>query len=303
MEQASMTALVSAFARAYHAKIEGVKVFDDSMAEALFTKEEYRQIADTMAAGIGFFHPGFLGDRREALRWIVDHQLSPSPLGRSAFAEEALGTAARMGAGQYLILAAGYDTFAYRQPEWAGRLTVFELDHPDTAADKRERLHRAGVALPSNVRFVPADFTAEDWQAALPREDGFSPETVSFCSLLGFCYYLEKEQLAKMLFALAGILSPGSTLVFDYPDRDHDFGGAGRRQAMLAQEAGEAMCAGYSYREMERLLSDSGFLIYEHLRPREITGRYFAPYNVRHPGHPLAAFPGVNYCLAVRQPF
>ena len=51
-------------------------------------------------------------------------------MGRAAFAEAALANAAALGAEQYLILGAGYDTFAYRQPAWAEKLTLFELDRP-----------------------------------------------------------------------------------------------------------------------------------------------------------------------------
>lgn len=46
MEQKSMTALVSAFSRAYHAGNNKVKIFDDSIARLLLTEEEYRQILD-----------------------------------------------------------------------------------------------------------------------------------------------------------------------------------------------------------------------------------------------------------------
>ena len=46
MEQNSMTALVSAFARAYHAeRVEGEKVFDDFLAARLLTREERENIA------------------------------------------------------------------------------------------------------------------------------------------------------------------------------------------------------------------------------------------------------------------
>ncbi|WP_312649690.1 hypothetical protein [Proteiniclasticum sp.] len=37
MEQKSMTALISAFARAYHAENSNVKIINDSVARLLFT--------------------------------------------------------------------------------------------------------------------------------------------------------------------------------------------------------------------------------------------------------------------------
>lgn len=63
----------------------------------------------------------------------------------------------------------------------------------------------------------------------------------------------------------------------------------------------EAMLASYSYEEMNGLLSDCGYLIYERLTPDEITKGYFNDYNVASPTHLITAFDNVNYCLAVRK--
>ncbi len=59
---------------------------------------------------------------------------------RNRYAEDCLREAASRGVTQYVLLGAGYDTFAYRQPEWAAGLTIFEVDHPVTQAAKRELL-------------------------------------------------------------------------------------------------------------------------------------------------------------------
>jgi O-methyltransferase involved in polyketide biosynthesis len=71
-----------------------------------------------MSEGIAFFNPSFVGTKEEALRWVVNHQLSPSPLGRAAFAEKMLENAVKIGAEQYLIFAAGYDTFSEMKSFW-----------------------------------------------------------------------------------------------------------------------------------------------------------------------------------------
>lgn len=116
MEQTSMTALTCAFARAYHFQNNQKKVFDDSVARKLLTAEEFSQISQSMAQGIGFFNPEFSSTEPQALRWVVDNYLSPSPLGRAAFAEKPLERAVAIGASQHLLLGAGYDTFAHCQP-------------------------------------------------------------------------------------------------------------------------------------------------------------------------------------------
>ena len=67
----------------------------------------------------------------------------------------------------------------------------------------------------------------------------------------------------------------------------------------MSGAANEKMLASYSYFELEKLLADNHFLIYEHLTPKEITDQYFKVYNQANPEHPMRAFDNVNYCLAV----
>src|SRR5580700_3359014 len=75
---------------------------------------------------------------------------------RSRFAEDELAGAVGQGVKQYVVLGAGLDTFGYRNPH-AG-LRVFEVDHPDTQAWKRDQLQAAGIAIPASLTFVPIDF-------------------------------------------------------------------------------------------------------------------------------------------------
>ncbi len=74
---------------------------------------------------------------------------------RSRFAEDCLRSAVSGGIRQYVILGAGLDTFAYRQPNWARNLAIFEVDHPPSQEYKRERLAARGIQIPANLRFCP----------------------------------------------------------------------------------------------------------------------------------------------------
>ena len=62
-------------------------------------------------------------------------------VGRARYAEDALEAAVTAGVRQYVMLGAGLDSFVMRRPDLMQRLTVFELDHPDTQAYKLERLN------------------------------------------------------------------------------------------------------------------------------------------------------------------
>lgn len=304
MEKKSMTALISAFARAYHSENNKTKVFNDSVARLLISNEEYVQISKNMADGISFFNPDFKESQEASLRWIVDNYLSPTQLARSAFAEKSLETAVSIGASQYIILGAGYDTFAYRQPVWANKLMIFEVDHPNTADDKKVRLEKNNITIPHNVHFILNDFTKNNLNISLSQNSIFNKNKLTFCSILGVLYYLSKKTFENILFELSSILPDGSSIVFDYPDEYSYTNKAGERskkQSILANATGEKMLSSYSYSELEHTLSKYGFLIYEHLNPDEMTAQYFNTYNISNPQHKIYAFDNTNYCLAVKK--
>lgn len=297
MNNASMTARVSLFARAYHTEQEGGAVFADPAAMALLGREEYEQIAASMTQGISFFCPGFEGTPEEALTYVVHRQLAPSPLGRAAFAEGALEEAVGEGCGQYLILGAGYDSFPCRRPAWAAALEVFSLDRPEMMADRRRRMEGAGFLTRPHSHEISADLARPGWRETL-TDAGFDGQKLSFCSLLGLAYYLTMEEWGNLLTGLRGLLAPGSRIAFDWPVQTGHDGGRTERQKNLAAAAGEEMRLHCTGAEMEALLRACGFAVCHELAPEEITRTYFAPFNRTCGGCPLEAFPGVHYCLA-----
>lgn len=132
---------------------------------------------------------------------------------RSRLSEEALRRAVERGTTQYVVLGAGLDTSAYRMPELADRLTIFEVDEPATQAWKLARLQEAGIAIPENLRFAPVDFNegtlAEGLSAA-----GFHRSSAAFFSWLGVSYYLPRESLLDTMRYIAG-QTAASEVIFD----------------------------------------------------------------------------------------
>ncbi len=72
-----------------------------------------------------------------------------------------------LGVDQYIVLGAGLDTFAYRNPSPELPLRIWEVDHPATQAWKRQLLDAAQIAVPRNLRFVPVDFERDTLASAL----------------------------------------------------------------------------------------------------------------------------------------
>ena len=287
------TAKVSCFARAYHFENNKIHIFADSMAKTILG-DDYDQIAENMMQGINFFLPGFAGTKEEGLRLIVDKQLSPSVLGRSAYCEKKLLNEVATGCGQYLIFASGYDTFSLRNENAA--VQVYEMDLPDLMDDKKKRIDWAGLNTASE--YVPCDLADESWVSKL-RKKGFMTSEKSYGSLLGISYYLEKDDWKKLIRLVAGIMSAGSAICFDFPSADESR--ETKVNKTLASGAGEQMKAQYSFAETEVLLSECGFAVAEHLGAEDMTERYFASYNRTTPKYPMAAPVGVDYVYAVRE--
>jgi methyltransferase (TIGR00027 family) len=112
---------------------------------------------------------------------------------------------------QYVVLGAGLDSSAYRDPA-ADR--VYEVDRPDAQRDKRRRLAAAGIAEPATVRYVPVDFEHQSLADPL-RRHGFLADRPAVVSWLGVSMYLTRDALGATLRELAGF-APGTEVVLDY---------------------------------------------------------------------------------------
>lgn len=296
MDNKSITSLMSAFGRAYHSENEVNPIFNDKISHKLMTDEEYNSIGKYILGGIDFFAPelkGTFSDNNEALLWLVNTQISPTPLARSRYCEDSLKTAMLTGTQQYVILGAGLDTFAFREPEFMKKYSVFEVDHPKTQEDKKERIFRAGLEIPENLTFVPVDFSKDNLVKAL-TDSGFDRKKKTFFSWLGVSYYLSSEEIEKLFSEISELASDGSTLLFDYADENLFTSDIKRVRNMISMAAagGEPMKSCFSYSDLERLLEKYNFLIYELLYTEDIERKYF--YNKKYP-----AFEHICYMQAV----
>ncbi|HNP57999.1 MAG TPA: SAM-dependent methyltransferase [Gordonia sp. (in: high G+C Gram-positive bacteria)] len=121
-------------------------------------------------------------------------------------------TLASSGAGQYVVLGAGLDTYAQRHP---GGVRVFEVDAPATSAWKRGRLAELGFECSGQLSLVPVDFEAGESWLAEAVEAGLDPASPVVVSMLGVTMYLTREAVLATLRQAAS-LPPGSTTVFTY---------------------------------------------------------------------------------------
>jgi methyltransferase (TIGR00027 family) len=156
--QPSQTALAAAAARAAHLVVDREPlIFRDPVAANL--------IGEPGAEMVGYHHRS--GDH------IVLAGTRAQVTVRSRYTEQRLAELAADGLGQYVILGAGLDSFAYRSP-LADRIRVFEVDHPATQRWKRDLLAAARISPPDALAFVGVDLEAEPLTDHLAAE-GLDP--------------------------------------------------------------------------------------------------------------------------------
>lgn len=159
------------------------------------------------------------------------------------------------------------------------QLKVFEVDHPLTQQFKLRRLAELGWEQPENLHFIPVDFTREKLETELIHSSSYDPEARSFFSWLGVINYLAREEVLTTLSSIANIVSPGSTLVFDYIDINEFIRNKQSRQIQESTEYLEKISeprktGGFNSSELAEDLAGLGLNLMENLSPSDIEKRY-----------------------------
>jgi len=261
--QPSHTALRTALKRAAHQLLDSPIVFEDPLALSILGSVREA----SLRADPGQFERNKLAPYLRALLAV-----------RSRVAEETLAQCVAAGVGQYVILGAGLDTFAFRNTYPLSALRVFEVDHPATQAWKREQLTQAGISLPANLTFVSVDFDRQDLAQEL-LSTGFDPETGAFFSWLGVMPYLQPEAARQTLRSIAALCGRLGGVVFDYAIPESALGLMQRMLFKLlaarVKAAGEPWLT-YCYpSDLARELSAMGFRHLEDLSGDLLNQRYF----------------------------
>ena len=280
--QVSHMALTAAWIRGYHAAHDSPKIFNDFLAYQLLTEEERATFEQQSAMALKVIDPARAAscpDPAAALAGFMQIVAGPPQiLSRSRYTEDILEKAVKQGIKQYVILGAGFDTFAFRCPDMLEQLQVFEVDHPATQAVKRQRLAESGRETPAQLHFVPVDFTKESLKETLLRSS-FDFTVPTFFSWLGVTYYLPRETVFTMLRDIADMAAKASIVIFDYMDTEAFIPekAAPRVQMLvkMAQHHGEPMKAGFEPSTLAVDLAPLGLRLHDDLSPSDIQERYF----------------------------
>jgi methyltransferase (TIGR00027 family) len=202
--------------------------------------------------------------------------LRTSVVVRSRLAEDEWEKAAAKGVGQYVILGAGLDTYAYRTSHRTGH--IFEVDLPETQRWKRDRLESFGIRIPDYLTYVPIDFERSTLAQALLKA-GFRSDTPAFFSWLGVVFYLEESAVMDTLGFISSC-APGSAVVFDYIIPPSDMTQVERigfetLSSALARR-GERMKTFLDPAELAGKLLSMGFSVANSFGPDQLNERYLS---------------------------
>lgn len=265
-DRPSTTAQRVAIRRAQHQLLDDPKIFDDPVALRIIGKE---------SAALLQVDPS----RYETSK--LSPYLRAFVAARSRYAEDELSLGVQRGVCQYVVLGAGLDTFAYRNPHPDGVLHIFEVDHPNTQAWKRARLKETGFILPADLTFAPVDFETQTLAEGL-QGAGYDPGKGTFFSWLGVTEYLATEVvMATLRFIASAPL--GSGVVFDYmispslltPAQRSYFDALAQRVA----SAGEPWRTFFDPESLRRDMQAMGFGYVSDQGAEEINARYFQDRN------------------------
>lgn len=275
--QISLTAIMTAYMRAYHAMNDTPKVFDDFLAYRFLPEERRAIIEQGLLRALQFNNidlTTLLPDQMAAITGKLQSMGASNVLSRSSYTEKNLEKAVQLGMKQYVILGAGMDTFAFRCLELVEQLQVFEVDHPAMQAFKRHRLVELGWQKPLQLHFVPVDFTQDNLAASLVQSS-FDPNAKSFFSWLGVTMYLTRDEVFETLSAITQIAPAGSMVIFDYLNTEVPGQAASRVRTSLAQQVKEPIKSGFDPSTLALDIARLGLRLHENLNQADIEKLYF----------------------------
>jgi methyltransferase (TIGR00027 family) len=285
--EASFTAMMTAYMRAYHSMHDTPKIFDDFLANRLIPVEKQTLIEQYFDQ---YFEQYFsCGEQLNDSKHTETHfdrtttsaylMQATNVISRSRYTEDTLEKAVRQGVKQYVILGAGLDTFAFRRSDMMEQLEISEVDHPATQSFKLHRLAELVWGHPAKLHFIPIDFTKENLITALTRSSSYDPDVKSFFSWLGVTYYLTRDEVFATLRSITDIAPAGSTVVFDYLDTNAFVPEKSSQQMQkklkFLRKIGEPMITGFNPSILAEDLARLGCCLHENLTPADIEERYF----------------------------
>ncbi|MBD2090082.1 SAM-dependent methyltransferase [Microcoleus sp. FACHB-1515] len=132
---------------------------------------------------------------------------------REKYVDEVIERALESNCKQLLLLGSGYDTRFFRIGAIREKIATFEVDLPETIADKQKHLLEKLGNLPPRLTLIPLDFNHDNLSNL--SNFGFDKAIATAYVWQGVSYYLPKESVSQVLDFIRSCMTPDSVLVFD----------------------------------------------------------------------------------------
>ena len=265
--QSSRTAEAAAALRANHFQNAENPVFSDPFAFELTSKGWKKLLTTPLTVKV---MNSSIFNRTLGL-------LTGQVVGRSRYAEDLLQQAMEAGIQQYVLVGAGLDSFTLRQAKKYPHLKIFEVDHPDTQAEKQKKLTQFDQ-VPTNVEFVAIDFEQESIAEALAKSN-FQVEQPAFFSWLGTTHYLEPQTTLHTLKSISSIAAAKSEVVMDYSIDYRELSGVERFGSMFVSQftrfLKEPLKGQFRPKALHQAVNQMGYQVAEDLSGDGLSERYF----------------------------
>ena len=257
--------LLQSFALAWHWVNSACALVDGKKSYKLLGEKEYQRIETNMHNLARYFYPQL--DNKYAARQLMNNFICPIPVANKIFTENAFKNAIHIGTRQIIAINQGDNL-------------------PDCGESKVKMFNINKVSCQSATEMLTLC--------------NFNRTKPVFVTLGSMPLLAQKEDFARLLHSLCEIITSGSSVVFSYGDKNFYSENAGQGP-LFVKEITQTDCNnGYSYTEIEKLLSQRGFLIYEHMESEDMQQQYFTNYNTINSAN-LTAMESVCYILAVKK--
>ena len=211
-------------------------------------------------------------------------------IARTKYLDEIVENNVKNGFKQYVILAAGYDSRAYRL-KLPSDLKIFELDQSEVQKRKLAILDKI-IPRSKKITYIDIDFNENSITHKLSK-NGFDSKKSTIFTLEGLSQYITKDSFSSTLKEISQLTKKTKTTIFfsytdivinqspqhlfgkDYPNPKKII----NRIKKIVNYLGEPWISFYSKNEIEKLLLKNGFKLKEIKNIENLNDKYFASIN------------------------
>jgi methyltransferase (TIGR00027 family) len=165
---------------------------------------------------------------------------------------------------QVLIVAAGYDTLAFRLSQEYPELQFWELDHPATAEVKQRALR--GMGQPKNMHTIAADLTQSCLEEVMSQQKQYNVKSRTVVVMEGLTFYLSEKEVRGLFASVSCVVGPKSSVCFDFFGWNSqrgvlDLGWLAPLLQYFAKLIGEPWKWGINPNELQEFFQDSSWTV------------------------------------------